>query len=97
MTARKQHTFFMFVDGLAVCGPIVHFPESGDVQDLVCQHCLTDTNKRIDYEIIEYGIIDDIHHISITCERCENTVVATFTLEHNTYGADDETITVKGN
>lgn len=84
-------------DGVNVYGTVQKMPDSGDIDDCICQNCLTDTKKTVVGEVIQFGIIDDRHYLAMMCNKCKTHWVVVFTLEHNTYGANDETITVKGN
>lgn len=82
MASRRNKLFFMAVDNVIVSGIVQEMPESGEIEDVICQNCLCDTKKVVEAEIIEFGIISDIHHLLLGCEKCGESVVVHFDLEH---------------
>lgn len=82
MASRRNKLFFMVVDNVVVSGVVQEMPESGEVEDCICQNCLTKTQKSVEAEIIEFGIISDIHHLLLMCKKCGESVVVHFDLEH---------------
>ena len=82
MATRRNKLFFMYVDNVIVSGIVQEMSESGDIEDCICQECLVRTEKNVIAEIIEFGIISDIHHLAVQCRKCGNEFVVHFDLEH---------------
>lgn len=72
---------------VVVKGEVIEMPDSGDPCDFICQECLRDTEKTVVAEVIQYGVIDDIHWLNVRCDACHKLHVTIFTLEHWAYGA----------
>lgn len=89
MTRRRSIKIEVHAGGVDVFGPQEPMPETGDVQSMVCQQCLADTNKTVVAEIIQMGMIDDQHYLSVRCDRCGHMWTAQFALEHWAYGVID--------
>lgn len=87
--AKNGRIVELSASGITVSGEVITMPESGDPTDFICQECLMDTAKALTAEIIQYGVIDDIHWATVRCERCGKLHVVQYVLEHWAYGVID--------
>jgi len=86
---RKPSQFFISAMGVEVEGERINMPESGDPTDFICQECLVTTDKMVIGEVIQFGLIDDYHWMSVGCARCGKMHVVTFELGHWAYEMAD--------
>lgn len=86
MALRKGAWLSIVLGDVVVRGPQYPMPETGDVQSMVCQNCLTDTHKTVFGEIIQFGLIDDQHYLAVRCDKCGEEWTCNFALEHWAYG-----------
>lgn len=92
MARKKFIKIEVHADGVDVDGYWEPMPETGEVQDMICQQCLVKTEKTIVAEIIQMGMIDDKHFLSVRCDKCHHMWTCYFDLEHWGYGAIDVSV-----